>query len=202
MGLFNLFKSKPPTFEKKCLIEGPAYLKNQFRDIPDELYAKFRMKENEFTWTRQIISPTGATQFRLKYFGELNGSLVMAQGDLPVLLKAIDPATEEEILLFDGACHGYNAVFWEQFPKEIEHREAVEDLTIDGVTEVELIVLVRYKLELKAEFDEELTSQGFVENDRAEKLDENDFLNGYDSIQVFAFTAEGKKIEILTKETA
>ncbi len=202
MGLFDLFKAKPIKFESKCLISGPDYLNGNFRNIPDELYNRFRGSENDYTWTRQLISPSGNSKFKIRYYGDRNKNLILPLKELPQNIVAISSETNEELILFDGAKHGYNAVFWQEFPKEAHNRNTQIEYNIGSESEFEIVILVRYSLDLKEQFDEDFEKDGFVENNRNEKVGKEAYLNGYDSISIFAFPKEGKKVEILSEETA
>ena len=200
MGIFDLFKPKELTFNKQSIIDGPDYLKGKFQDIPDPLLNRFRILENEYTWTRQLKTGAG-TKFSIKYFGDIRKTWITSKDGLPQIVTVTDQ-DNNELLLFDGAKHGYNAVFWQEFPEEIKHRQVSELYKKDEESKFEIVVLVRYSLSLKDEFDEEFQQEGFVENNRREKLGKEAFSNGYDSIQVFAFGPEGRGIEVLAEETA
>ena len=202
MGLFNLFKSKPIHFENKCIINGPEFLNGNHREIPQDLMNSFRTKEQEYVWTRQIISSKGDSKFRIKYYGEKSRSLITGANGLPPIISLSCTNTSESILIFDGAIHGYNSVFWQEFPNEVKDRKVEQDFTHNEHSEFEIIILTRYSPHIKEEFDEDIKRDGFVLNNRNEKLDVNAFSNGFDSIEVYAFGADGKKIEILAEETA
>tara|TARA_R110002051_G_scaffold38993_2_gene82388 strand:+ start:21 stop:629 length:609 start_codon:yes stop_codon:yes gene_type:complete len=202
MGLFNLFKSKPIQFERKCIINGPEYINGKFQDIPQNLMDLFRIKEKEYVWTRQIVSSKNNTKFKISFSGEKKDSLITGKNGLPSLVSLVNVDDDEQILIFDGAIHGYNAVFWEEFPEEINGRKLEQDYNHNGQSEFEIIVLVRYSQHIKEDFDEDISNDGFAMNNRNEKLGKDAFSNGYDSIEIYGFGADGKKIEILAEETA
>ena len=202
MGLFDLFKRKDLKFEKKCLIEGPSYLNGNFRDVPKDLINVLRLKENEYTWLRQIYTAKGESSFRIKYYGNLSKYPITEKNNLPqsIVLEGIDSG--EKVPLFDGAKHGYDAVFWKKFPIAVSTRKETEKYTYKEVDAFEIVLLVRYSLELKEEFDNDYSEIGFVENNRGEKLGREAFSNGFDSIEAYAITKEGQAILILAEETA
>ncbi len=202
MGLFNLFKSKPTFFEKKCIIDGPEFLSGKYRDIPQSLMDSFRIKEKEYVWTRQLVSSEGNTKFRISFNGEKSGSLITGKNELPSLISLTNVDDDEQILMFDGSIHGYNAVFWEEFPNEVNGRKLEQSYSHNGQSEFEIVVLVRYSPHIKEEFDEDIAKDGFVMNNRNEKLGKEAFSNGFDSIEIYGFGTDGKKIEILAEETA
>lgn len=203
MGLLNLFKRKEIEFEKKCLYDGPAYLKGNYRDISKELINIHRENEKENTWIRQIVSKNSNTFFEIKYYGNIyDDHLITSNNDLPQKVVLIDINTKEEILLFDGAKHGYDSVFWFEHPEKVNEREINNTYNLKGDTEFEIVVKVGYNPHFKEEFDEDLNADGFIENQRGEKLGAEAFLDGFDTIDVFAFTKDGQGVVILAEETA
>ena len=202
MGLFDFLKSKPPVFEKKCIINGPEYLNKKFQDIPQNLMDSFRIKEQEYVWTRQIISSKKNTKFKISFNGEKIGSHITGNNGLPSLVSLTNVDDNEQILIFDGSIHGYNAVFWEEFPEEISGRKLEQSYNHNGQSEFEIVILTRYSPHIKEEFDQDIAKDGFIINNRNEKLGKEAFSNGYDSIEIYGFSVDGKKIEILAEETA
>ena len=202
MGIFDIFKSKPIHFEKKCIIDGPEFLKGKYSDISQDLMNSFKVKEKEYVWTRQIVSSKNSSKFKIKYYGQKTGSLITGKNGLPPLISLSSIHGKENILIFDGATHGYNAVFWEEYPIEIKDRKLEQEYSHNGHSEFGIIVLARFSSDLKKEFDEDIERDGFVINNRKEKLSKESFSNGFDSIEIFGFGADGKKIEILSEETA
>ena len=82
----------------------------------------------------QVRSGVGGEYFEIYYFGELFhddlpndyiADLYDDEGELvPCKLVAKCVKTGEEILLFDGAAHGYNAMFCDELDVEkVAHRE-------------------------------------------------------------------------------
>ncbi len=202
MGIFDLFKTKESKFVKQCLVDNPEYLKGNFQDVPDELFRKIKAHEKENVWVRQIVDSNGSTSFKVKYFGAKNLNLIQEKGDLPILLVAESIHTGEQVLLFDGCKHGYDAVFWQNLSVEPDDRKTLKTLEISGSSSFEVVVLVRYNLIIKQDFEKELQENGHVVNGKEELVGMEAFLNGFDSIDVFVVDDKGKKTEILSEETS
>ena len=202
MGLFDIFKKKPLVFEQKCIVKGPHYLDNNFSNPDNIKINNLRALEDEQTWVRQIEDSEGNNKFKLHFFGHFENGIITSKGELPIIVKAISTQTQQEITLFDGAKHGYNAVFWQEFSSKIDTRVIDNELSIYEQTDFEIVLRLRYSLEVKKEFDSDLKQNGFVTNNRGENLDASGFQNGFDSIEVFIFTSNGKIAQIVAEETA
>ncbi|MGQ3012751.1 MAG: hypothetical protein ACT6QS_03540 [Flavobacteriales bacterium] len=111
MGLFNLFaKPRPANTDNK--IAGPTFLEGitAHIDQPKNLHPR--------EWRRKLRTTEGNEWFRIWFYGQqLNGHdpLVVATDTAPVLMYAEDVDTGRHILLFDGARHGYSALFGTTF---------------------------------------------------------------------------------------
>ncbi|MBO0591653.1 hypothetical protein I2486_09560 [Cellulophaga sp. E16_2] len=162
----------------------------------------FQITEKEYIWTRQIISSKGNSKFKIDYWGDKNSSNITSKDGLPSIVTLTNIDDEEQILIYDGALHGYNAVFWEEFPEEINNREQKQRYVHNGQSEFEVIILTRYSPHIKEEFDEDMERDGFVTNNRGQKLGKEAFSNGFDSIEIYGIGTDGKRIEILAEETA
>lgn len=82
----------------------PFYLKGHLTKI----------KEKRDQTTGVLVSSSGNTDLEIYYYGELvdNGKLpLIGEGEYPCLIVARDPATDEKFVVFDGAKHGYDAMF-------------------------------------------------------------------------------------------
>ena len=81
-----------------------------------------------------IQSKNGNSLFEVYYYGDLFEvkrkklpCIVDNEAGIPCKIVAKDIETGEEILLFDGYRHGYNAMFCEEFdPAEVEKRTLVK----------------------------------------------------------------------------
>lgn len=82
----------------------PYYLGNHLTDV----------KEKKDTTTGILTSSTGNTDLEIYYYGKLlNFGKIPHIGDseYPCLIVAKDPITNEQFVVFDGAKHGYDAMF-------------------------------------------------------------------------------------------
>ncbi len=82
----------------------PFYLTNHLTDV----------KEKKDTTTGILTSSTGNTDLEIYYYGELRRMQripYIVDGEFPCLIYAKDPITNEAFLVFDGAKHGYDALF-------------------------------------------------------------------------------------------
>ncbi|MDE7395792.1 MAG: hypothetical protein K2M95_06715 [Clostridiales bacterium] len=82
----------------------PFYLSGHLTDI----------KEKKEKTTGLLISSTGNTDLEIYYYGELiqiGKTPYIGEGEYPCLIVAKDPKTDERFVVFDGAKHGYDAMF-------------------------------------------------------------------------------------------
>lgn len=131
----------------------PYYLTNYLTDI----------KEKDDQTTGILMSSAGNTDLEIYYYGELQQIIktsYIVDGEFPCLIVAKDPLTNEEFTVFDGAKHGYDAMycnapidniernlllyefakgkFFVTFGYSIDYEEEKEDYTINENDEVEL----------------------------------------------------------------
>jgi len=86
----------------------PYYLKDNLKKI----------KEAEDETTAILASSSGNTRLDIFYYGETtdeNGDLFITEGEFPCLIVAKDPISGEEFTVFDGAKHGYDAMFCNEY---------------------------------------------------------------------------------------
>jgi len=118
MGLFSLFtKRRPANTDNR--IPGPTFLEGitAHIDQPKNLHPR--------EWRRKLRTAEGNEWFRIWFYGhQLNGRdpLIVATDAAPVLMYAEDVETGRRILLFDGARHGYSALFGNTFAHSTESR--------------------------------------------------------------------------------
>lgn len=82
----------------------PFYLANKLTDI----------KEKEDSVSGILVSSTGNTDLEIYYYGELEQigkTPYIVDGEYHCLIVAKDPLTNEKFVVFDGAKHGYDAMF-------------------------------------------------------------------------------------------
>ena len=82
----------------------PFYLENHLTNI----------KEKKDETTGILISASGNTDLEIYYYGELiqiGKTPYIGEGEYHCLIVAKDPVSGEEFVVFDGAKHGYDAMF-------------------------------------------------------------------------------------------
>lgn len=122
MGIFDIFRKKNvkapsnnvPNVSGK-MWDGPTFLESCTVSINS------REKLEPFEWKRKLQSPTGGDKFRIRYYGQLYkdaSGLLIGTGFAPLLVVAVDVETNDELLLFDGCRHGYNAMFCDTYSEQ------------------------------------------------------------------------------------
>jgi hypothetical protein len=204
MGLFDFFKKKPnpdkaqPMFGLNDLL-GPTFLEGYTtaavadRSIPD------------FEWQRKLQLPSGQTKFQIRYIGEItDGSLLMSTETDPILIVAIDPVSKQEILLFDGCKHGYNAMFCDTYdPQQIKERNA-DRIYRDtaGNSKFDVIISVYYQMD-REEFAELVEDDGNVRLiDGSVVAADIAWRNSFDYLEIEIIGSTGHKTQIVSEELA
>lgn len=157
----------------------PTYLANfVFSEV--ELYSDFIP---EIEWRGQLKSSVNNKLFKIKYYGEPFNStyegIKLSSYDLigdtdfaPILIYAVDIETDEEILLFDGCKHGYDALFCNSFTQDqiIKRplRNVYQDLNENDIFEI--IIKVYHNIDYEDEFSEEIKHKGGIETTSGQLL--------------------------------
>jgi hypothetical protein len=204
MGLFNIFKkdNKSITLTTENGVLGPVFL--------DGLTEPIENPKNllPHEWRRRIKTPAGQTKFKIRFYGQLHEeykSLIVGTEFAPSLVIAIDSATGQEILLFDGCKHGYNALFCDTFTNEqVNNRPATNYYRDeDGNDTFEIIISTYNGINYEEEFSDQIDENGLIELIDGSKTEyEKVKRNGYDSLQIWVVTANAKTIEIVSEELA
>ncbi|WP_375438194.1 hypothetical protein [uncultured Hymenobacter sp.] len=141
-------------------------------------------------WKRQLRSSSGGTTFQIRYYGQRHAehrTLVVATDFAPAAVWAVDVTTREEILLFDGCTHGYNALFCDTYTAEqVQTRRAQHFYCdADGEDTFQVLLSTFNGFDYDEEFGKEVDEEGFVTllNGRKMKLEEVK-RNGYDGLQI------------------
>jgi hypothetical protein len=204
MGLFNIFKkgSNPNNSTTDNGVLGPTFLDNLtiHIDNPNDLQSH--------EWRRQLRSINGRTKFSIKYYGRIHenhSNLIVGTDFAPPLIYAIDNSSGQEILLFDGCKHGYNALLCDKYTTEqISNREALaiyQDK--DGCSTFEITISTYNGIDFDDEFSEEVDENGFIKIIDGAKIEFETFKrNAYDTLQIWATNENGKTIEIVSEELA
>lgn len=131
-----------PRKKRKYMI--PFYLKNHLINI----------KEKKDITKAILVSTAGNSNLEIYYYGqllEIQKSLLVVDGEHPCLILAKDPLTNEEFIVFDGAKHGYDAMFCNEVEKDIK-RDLVRYEKYSGEIEITLGYSIDYEEE-KEEYE-------------------------------------------------
>ena len=155
-----------------------------------------------------IQSKNGNSLFEVYYYGDLfevKGEklpfIVDNKTGIPCKIVAKDTETGEEILLFDGYRHGYNAMFCEEFDSaEVEKRTLVKY----DIAPCKIHIDFGYSID----YEEEKEDYEVDEEDRVTLINgetiswEEVKRNGFDYISIICETENGEKAEIVSLELA
>jgi len=202
MGLFSFFKKGFPnnTGDTKNGLSGPTYLEGLTSrpDVPDK----------KGVWERQLISAAGERQFRIRYYGALHDKhkgLIVGTDFAPSLVYAVEISTGQEILLFDGCRHGYNALFCDTYTADQLQQRPVDNLYVDteGYDVFEITVIACYGFDYEEEFTGQVGGDGRVELINGDKIPfERVKRDGYDTLQILATNLKGSTFEVVSEELA
>lgn len=164
-------------------------------------------KENRDEVSVNIADSQGGRLFEIWYYGEF---LKIKERTYPLIVGtefsvsrfvARSVKTGEEILLFDRAFHGYDAMFCNRFPKEEIENRPLKKLEIPPSE-------IKIELGYEIDFDDEKDDYDFDENGRCILLNgstmswEEVRSNGMDSIALYYKNAKGKWINFAEEELA
>ena len=152
-----------------------------------------------------IQSKNGNTLFEVYYYGDLFEvkrkklpCIVDNKTGIPCKIVAKDTETGEEILLFDGYRHGYNAMFCDEFdPEEVEKRTLVKYNIAPCKIHIDFGYSIDYEEE-KEDYE--------VEEDRVTLINGENIpweevkRNGFDYISIVCETENREKAEIVSLE--
>ena len=179
--------------------------------VPTYLSDNVRYVEEGDYLSVDIQSKKGNTLFEVYYYGGLLGIkdrkypfIVDNYEDemaIPCKIVAKDIETGEEILLFDGYRHGYNAMFCEEFdPAEVEKRTLVKY----DIAPCKIHIDFGYSID----YEEEKEDYEVDEEDRVTLINGENIpweevkRNGFDYISIICQTENGEKAEIVSLELA
>ncbi len=180
-------------------IKGPTYFEGLTEHIrnPEKLC--------RFEWRRKLKAKSGNTLFKIKYFGKLHQGYITHYGTPPQIVIAVDVVSGEEILLFDGCRHGYNAMFCDTYTtEELDNRSAMQYYQLqDGQEVFQVEISVYYQINFLEEFADEMDQDGKIELIHGEKISMEELQrNGFDVLQITLTDQTGKRHEIITEELA
>lgn len=204
MGLFDIFKkdNKPKNTTTDNGVLGPTFLDG----LTDQIQNPKDLHSHE--WRRKLKTSSGQTKFKIKFYGQLHEeykNLIVGTDFSPSLVFAVDPSTGQEILLFDGCKHGYNALFCDTYTDEqIKNRPTTNFYKDNDGNELFEIVISTYNgIDYDDEFAGQVDKNGLIELIDGTKIEfEKVKRNGYDTLQIWATNDNGKTIEFVSEELA
>lgn len=204
MGLLDIFKkdnkSINSTTENGVL--GPTFLNG----LTDHIKNPKDLHSHE--WRRQLKSSSGHTKFKIKFYGHLHEqykNLIVGTDFAPSLVFAVDISTQQEFLLFDGCKHGYNALFCDTYREEqIKNRPTANWYKDkDRNDTFEIVISTFNSIDYDDEFADLVDEKGRIELIDGTKTEfETAKRNGYDTLRIWATSADGKTVAIVLEELA
>ncbi len=196
----------------KSNYQAPTYLE-KFATYENEKY--FKNIDLSVEWRGQIQSSTKNKKFRIKFYGDLmtenndikisDTGFIVEDDFSEVLIVAQDVQTNEEILLFDGCKHGYNAMFCDEYTKEQINNRPLKNTfkDKDGNEIFEIVVGAYYGIDYDDEIEDYFNENGEIELLSGEKISEDELKrNGFDYLFIHVYNEKGEKIEIAEYELA
>jgi len=161
----------------------------------------------DIEWRGQIQSTTGGRKFKLYYCGTYDEAieLLVDQDDFPVMVYAEDVVTQERILLFDYAKHGYDALFCDEYEEELLERrkDELQLLQLGGETEFEVIVYAYYGIDYDEEMEGFLNEEGRIELISGEFISPEELKrNGFDFFGLDVVDTKGNRQALVEFELA
>ena len=180
------------------MMKAPTYLEKYISNVKEDEYLSMDIKSEK------------EELFEIYYYGELfkgdnlPNHYIVDFGEYPftpckVIAKGID--SKKEILLFDNALYGYNAMFCDEFDKEkLEKRELKKYDFPPSKIHIDLGYSIDYESE-KEDYDFDEDGKVFLINKDTVTWEEVK-RNGFDYISILCYAENGEKIEILSLELA
>jgi hypothetical protein len=202
MGLFDIFKknNKSNNLSGDNGILGPTYFDNLTEPISDP------KKLQPHEWRRKLKATDGQTKFKIKFYGQQHPkfpNLIVGTDFAPSLVIAIAASSGQEILLFDGCKHGYNALFCDNYSDEqLKNRQADNFYSDEeGNDTFEIIISTFYGIDYDDEFSDEVDDKGLIEIVNGSKVAfQKVKRDGFDTITIIALTDKGHEVDIVTEE--
>ena len=117
----------------------PYYLENHLKNI--------RKSKDQMMAT--LVSSAGNTKLDIFYYGKLivsKGTPFITDGEFPCLIVAKDPISGEEFTVFDGAKHGYDAMFCNEYA-DVSNRSLAKYEKYSGEIKIRLWYSIDYEEE-------------------------------------------------------
>ena len=174
----------------------PTWLEGHIKDWDEKRLA-----------TMTLCSRTGAELLEVRYYGKLMRVEGEAQPfitdteEAPGMVFARDAISGEEFLIFDGAKHGYDAMFCDKYDAEALASRALKRYDIPPS---KLVLELGYSID----YDDEKETFDIDENGNVELIDgrvvpwETVKRDGFDYISLSFIDKEGKQRQFLDAELA
>ena len=193
-------------FEPSLKLQGPKYLRPFLTNLDADLAAKFPVKYPDVIWRGQLVSSSQNKLFRIKFYGDIfDDGCIVSTEEAGQIVIAVDPVSNEEILLFDLARHGWDA-FHSGFNAEEQQMERPVNnwsRTEHGTETFRLVITAFYNEGTKETLLEEMDDNGMVELPSGSILPLQDaFDDCFDSFGVDAIDEQGHTFELISEELA
>jgi len=181
----------------------PTYFEN-FVSYDNENYFKDLI---DIEWRGQIKSSTSNRKFKIKYFGNIleEYNYIVGTDFAPSLVFAVDIETGEEILLFDGCKHGYNAMLCDTFTyNQITNRPLTKRFVDNFGSDIfEVIIKIYFNIDYDEELADFQNENGDVELVSGEIVSADTLVrNGFDFIEIKLINENGQETVIVEEELA
>lgn len=152
-----------------------------------------------------LRSAEGGRRFEIRYSGSIleeYGLIVDHEQPSLVVARAVD--TGEEIVLFDAARHGYDAMFVEEYDSdELAERVADTLLERDGVAVFEVEIAVVDNIDWDDEEDDFRDEEGVLRLISGEEISaERLRADGFDALGITVVSPDGIRYEVVSEELA
>jgi hypothetical protein len=201
MKFFNIFKKTDHAVDSLANngFLGPTFLEGLTLPVSDKLHS------NE--WKKQLKALSGETKFNIRYYGQLHEGykgLITKTDFAPILLVAISVSCGQEILLFDGCKHGYNALLCDTFTEDQINRKAAHGYKDKSGNETfEVVISIYNGFDYDTEYADVVDENGLIELVNGSKAEfEKVKRDGFDVIRIWLANESGKKTEIVSEELA
>lgn len=208
MRLFKRNKStKPaePVAVPKLAIQGPCYLRSHLT-VPDvEIADAFKVKDPGISWVGQLISTNQNRRFSIRYYGNLMaGETIVAEEEIVQKVVAVDIETNEEILLFDKALHGWDGFIAGTYGdhKSLERLTNKIYVSKKGTSAFQILLVAYYNAGTKEELLEEATVNGTIEVNGAMLPLQDAFDDAFDALVIYVIDEIGNKFQLINEELA
>ena len=157
------------------------------------------------------LGAPGRVGYEVHFFGDVfplapREQLIVASPDpaLPALVLARPVGGGDDVVLFDGGRHGYDAMFVDEHDlDDLSAREASHRLEIDGATTFAITVTVYDNIDWDEEEDDFRDDDGVVRLITGEAIDGDRLrADGYDAIAVEVTDAAGLQTTVVNEELA